>query len=709
MMVNMTVVMMAQVIITLEPRGYVVKGTDDAKIKINGQGKLIYVNPSYKQRFSKAELRYIDVYDLNGNFIKKLPAKSAPAKQAETTPREPAAAPTYASAPAPAPVPEPAQPTRNEPKAETRQQPKPTPKPTEATPRSSEPREATVATPVSRQSIGAEELKNAFHAYLQDIPFYNEANVSAREDIVHDHIRQLSKLDSEQKEKYARENDIQKKLTEQERELMQTRSQTEQVLENFIAGYSDYDITNKQETLDELRQMLKKRQRDWDDRLDELADASRLTYNRQTDTTGWVTVAIMLALVALLAGCGWWLYRRSRSPRHVTQPGRAPQSTAQPGGTPAGTGGENIVVRRRTTSVLKKQSLDDVVGNDSYLCIETPDFCSESAVRRIYIKNTCIKDIYNMYAEDLRNPNNPKEDGCMVLGRWVLDGASGLYDVSLEQIVKPGDDAIFAEYELNFGGKIKLRVAERLRKLRRETNLQYDLTCWVLSHPCLGVFFSNSDNNVHMQLKHPTQPYFLTAMVIDILTPDQTLGIFTFRGDGTITAQSDLTRMYSLEEMYQWAIASERSVFNPQDYFNALTGCRVRHNRCRGIELRNGAIIDIAQLSQQPDTGVVAYAQGYTRTQDNLAEYVADCVSRERRVEGKELVGCLVVATHFSFPSVRRLVSDELEHLHFVLVYSTSDDLLTSIPVVEGTMLGDESYYGENKLENLKIWTRRKR
>lgn len=76
----------------------------------------------------------------------------------------------------------------------------------------------------------------------------------------------------------------------------------------------------------------------------------------------------------------------------------------------------------------------------------------------------------------------------MVLGRWVYDEERDEYYVSLEEIVKPGDDAIFKEYELNFGGKIKLKVAEKLRRLRRETNLQYDMTCWVHSHPGLGVF-----------------------------------------------------------------------------------------------------------------------------------------------------------------------------------------------------------------------------
>ena len=83
-----------------------------------------------------------------------------------------------------------------------------------------------------------------------------------------------------------------------------------------------------------------------------------------------------------------------------------------------------------------------MIDNKAYLKIECADFCNDSAVRRMYIKNTCIKDIYNMYADDLRNPDNPKEDGCMVLGRWVHDDHTNEYYVSLEEIVRPGDDAV---------------------------------------------------------------------------------------------------------------------------------------------------------------------------------------------------------------------------------------------------------------------------
>ena len=68
-----------------------------------------------------------------------------------------------------------------------------------------------------------------------------------------------------------------------------------------------------------------------------------------------------------------------------------------------------------------------------------------------------------------------------------------------------------------------------------------------------------------------------------------------------------------------------------------------------------------------------------------------------------------MVDTHCSLPTVRRMVADELSSLHFVLVYTTGNDELTTIPVINGELCNDENYYGVNKLEDLKIWTRRKR
>ena len=368
-----------------------------------------------------------------------------------------------------------------------------------------------------------------------------------------------------------------------------------------------------------------------------------------------------------------------------------------------------IVVRRKTTSILKKQSLEDVVSNPAYFRIECSDFCNDSAVRRIYIKNICIKDIYNMYAEDLRNPDNPKEDGCMVLGRWVYDDQQNEYYVSLEEIVTPGDDAIFQEYELNFGGKIKLKVAEKLRRLRRETNLQYDLTCWVHSHPGLGVFFSNSDSGVQMQLKHPSHPNFLTAIVVDILTPQQEFGIFTFKHDSTINSKNDLKKMYSLEELHKWAIESERCAFRLDDYYNILSKADMQGRDYRGILLNNGAIIDLSSITTEQNSGLVGWIYGYMHQVNSNRVLVINKISRQEDGADSDLLGCLVIGTHCSIPSIRKALSDCVAKISFVLFYSINEETVTTIPIINGQLSIDEANYAEEKLEDLKIWTRRKR
>jgi hypothetical protein len=368
-----------------------------------------------------------------------------------------------------------------------------------------------------------------------------------------------------------------------------------------------------------------------------------------------------------------------------------------------------IEVRRRTTSILKKQDISDVKDNPSYLHICASDFVSDSAVRNIYIKNTCIREIYDMYEEDLRNTENPKEDGCMALGRWVHDVESDTYDISLETVVMPGDDAIFKEYELNFGGKIKLRLAEKLRRLRRETGLQYDLVCWIHSHPGLGVFFSNSDEIVQTQLKHAQHPHFLIAFVVDILTSNQELGIFTFKKDGSMNSKGDLIKMYSLEEMYKWSLQNEVQSFNPENYYNILQDAKVRIPTFYGVELNNSSIIDLTQLTVNSGTGIAGWIVGSQIDGSNGKEYVVSKIAGKDEKPTAGLIGALVIETHVSLPTIQRLLNAELQKLSFVAVYSSKLQTITTIPVINGELVNNEQFYGDVNIENLKIWTRRKR
>lgn len=400
------------------------------------------------------------------------------------------------------------------------------------------------------KKVSSDQLMALFKDQVEKDSFYSSTFVQAIKDEIDKHIVFLNNYveNNEKREEYIQKYQLREYLDDKQAIIVQNENSIDSYIGNFVASnFNSNELPNRSEYETKLRNVLEEKIAERKDMLDnyrnEILDegfSSTLTKHLFSGKSIAINVVLAILIIAIVVFVIMILKRSTHKKRTTAiQPSRPTQN-----------GSADIVVRRKTTSILKKQSLEDVQHNDAYLPIDCADFSSDSAVRRIYLKNTCIKEIYNLYAEDLRNPENPNEDGCMVFGRWVHDEERDEYYVSLEEIVKPGDDAIFKEYELNFGGKIKLKVAEKLRRLRRETNLQYDMTCWVHSHPGLGVFFSNADSGVQMQLKHPTHPKFLVAIVIDILTPNQELGIFTFKHDMSINSKADLQKMYSLEELY---------------------------------------------------------------------------------------------------------------------------------------------------------------
>ena len=546
-----------------------------------------------------------------------------------------------------------------------------------------------------------EEVIPDFNNYLESIPFLSFSSIEDEASKIDEHINSLRNW--KDKDAYISEHHLNTYINTIRDSLTHYSKNTTSLITNYIEKFENKEINNKAECIDSIQAILTSRldQREANiRRLSDEINSTPVTGLFNWKSQEWKIISICVGIFLLLIILVVW-FRKAYSHNRTTTLANNEynRTTNEPG----------IIQRRKTTKILRKQSLEDVIDNDAYMKIDCNDFCADSAVRRIYIKNTCIKDIYNMYAEDLRNPNNPNEDGCMVLGRWVHDAVNNEYYVSLEHIVTPGDDAIFSEYELNFGGKIKLKVTEKLRKLRKETNLQYDLTCWVHSHPGLGVFFSNSDSNVQMQLKDPKHPNFLTAIVVDILTPQQEMGIFTFKRDSSINSKADLNKLYSLEELYKWAVESDRNSFKPEDHYNSLADVRSHQNDCYGIELSNGAIIDMGMLVTEKRYGLVGMIHGFSSQQGLKTEHIASVVSKKESVPDNELIGCFVIATHCSIPSIRKVIINYIGKIKFVLVYTANDGLLTSIPVVNQDICTDVNFYGEQKLEDLQIWTRRKR
>lgn len=544
------------------------------------------------------------------------------------------------------------------------------------------------------KTISPDEVVKDFLLVIDTIDVYSKEQIKEDSLVITNHVDNLLYISD--KKAYIEDKKIDSLILAQQTVIEDSRSLESTLIAEFLKRYKTGQIAGNDSCKNVLQPIL-------DERLAlreaNLRPLKEIIKEAPRDIK-WNLIGVCITSAILLIALFVWYKKASKK-----LPRKAIKSTSQ---TSAEELASLIVVGQKSLPSLKKQSLNDVYDNEAYMRVECKDFCVESAVRTIYIKNTCIKDIYNMYSEDLRNPNNPKEDGCLVLGRWVQDVVTKQYDVSLEYIVTPGDDAVFAEYELNFGGKIQLKKADMLKRLRRDTGLQYDLTCWVHSHPGLTVFFSNSDNNVQMQLKNEQHPYILTALVVDILTPNQETGIFTFKPDGTVNSKNDLTKMYSLEEMYKWAIDSERRSFNKDDYFNALCNANKRIFECYGIELSNGTIIDMTYMASNSN-GFVGIVHGYQIQQGEKLECITTSVTKTNCVSDSEVFGCFVVAAHCSIPSIRKAIAQYLGMINFVLVYTATDGLITSIPVVNRDLCNNEDYYGEHLLEDLKIWTRRKR
>ncbi len=565
------------------------------------------------------------------------------------------------------------------------------------------------------EPLQSAKVVSSFREYVETIPYLKEAEMASLNKDIDNHINCLK--NSTDKEAYITMHDLRYFIANQRDSIERYQGKKTMMIEDFLDQYGNQEFEDRQTCVEQMQAMLNDKLGPCETNLNLLErelnakeEKPFLGLDKQTLIIIGSCIGILLLLLLIYAISRSGKKKEAVPVANYRSPHTNSNNNAESG----------IVVRRKTATILKKQSLEGVIDNPDYMKVDVEDFCYDSAVRRIYIKNTCIEELYNMYVNDQNAPEQAREYGCMVLGRWVHDAESNEYYVSLEQIVLPGDDALLEEYELNFGGKIKLKVLEELRKLRRETNLQYDLTCWVHSHPGLGIFFSNSDSSVQMQLKHPTHPNFLTAIVVDTLTPGMELGIFTFHRDTTINTKNDLKQLYSLEEWYDWAKESlagsskqksmdAETTFNSDDYFSTLANASSHSNVCNGIELSNNMVVDICMALTGHSNGIVGHIHGKAVQQGTKIVYLAEQLVENEQQATLPMIGSFVVAQHCSIPSVRKFVEDRLSQIHFVLVYTPADGLLTSIPVIDNDLCTDIKYYGEHKLENLKQWTKRSR
>jgi len=200
------------------------------------------------------------------------------------------------------------------------------------------------------------------------------------------------------------------------------------------------------------------------------------------------------------------------------------------------------------------QGLDFInADKSSYYHIDlTKDF-ADTAVRNIYMHHSVVKKMYDFFKASLASSELTNETGCYFVGCWeYADAANKSYNISLEDIVEPGDDLEPGEFSFNFGLKIGVKLNATIEKLSTSTGRDYVHTVWMHSHPGLGLFLSSHDLVVQRQLAYSDAKTRLVAFVVDTNTPNLDLAIFSAKSDGTMNNKEDLSRLYSLEELYQW-------------------------------------------------------------------------------------------------------------------------------------------------------------
>lgn len=185
---------------------------------------------------------------------------------------------------------------------------------------------------------------------------------------------------------------------------------------------------------------------------------------------------------------------------------------------------------------------------------------ANTAVKKIFFHYSVVKKMYDYFKHFLETPEQTNETGCYFVGCWeYANSAHTEYNISLEEIVEPGDDIQPGEFSFNFGKIIGLKLSTTIDNLCQKTNRAYVQTVWMHSHPGLGLFLSSHDLLVQQQLTYTDDKNRLVAIVIDTNTPDWQMAIFSAKSSGEMNNKDTLTRTYSLDELYQWSRSAAKT------------------------------------------------------------------------------------------------------------------------------------------------------
>ena len=338
-----------------------------------------------------------------------------------------------------------------------------------------------------------------------------------------------------------------------------------------------------------------------------------------------------------------------------------------------------------------------------YLVFDMDMVYEDTAVNKVYFNTALIKKLYDFFNNSLEADGRTNETGCFIVGCWDHEtGREDRYDISLEYMVEPGDDADFGEYSLNFGKKISVNMASVIANLGEKSKRDYVLTCWMHSHPGLGLFLSNQDLIVQKQLTYSDHRNRLLALVIDTNTPDLKLGFFTAKANGEMNNKEEVKRWFSFEEINRQARDMNRNNMPKEDLMTEFEAdadyytVDLNDPSLRHLGLSAHCINQIDNTLYSCNKGIVGYFFG---EEENGYMKVGCCLP----YENEERVGCLIFGDNLNETKLAAFASD-LSGCRF-LMNCTADDKTQVWTRKEG---GFEPVC-DTSLTQMKEWIRRKR
>lgn len=282
---------------------------------------------------------------------------------------------------------------------------------------------------------------------------------------------------------------------------------------------------------------------------------------------------VFFALIILIILAGGYIYFRGIVKRKVSK-----QNTAGKQDSTNGVAGENDMVEGMeilddNDEKLKAKGLEIVrkLNMIKYYEFDVHDIIEDTAVRKVYFSNEFIIDSYEYFEDKMVEIGSDDLDslyeyGGYIIGRWdvsLYDDEQ--YDISLEHFIKPGDDAKFSKFNIDFGYQISFNMETKLIDLAKHNNEQV-LVGWLHSHPGHNVFLSNYDIEVQERFRNQFHPNRHIALVFDPNTQDWDMGLFTFKKSGEMNNKEEVKSLMNFHHLYDWALGKKVAERTPNQF-----------------------------------------------------------------------------------------------------------------------------------------------